>query len=507
MRQCLVAVTGPVLVFAFAATGVSNMSACAHTPAPTTATQTATQTATAAPRRLIPLSTTSADARAAFERGEHLMHKGHLVQAKPHFEAAIAADPILAQAYIGLAGAAGGADRRKHIMRARELAAQLPDVERLWIEAAWSGASGDPSAAATAERVAELAPDDWRAHAHVGAIAEYHHEDFAKARTAYERALALAPQRATPYRGLARSLAALGDLAGAAVAVDRYAALSPGEAQPLSMKGEILLQGGRLDEAEQAFRAAIAIDPTLRAGDSLAMVRLYRGDAPGAIAALRGAMTTRSSSLEGTNEDTLSRLFIGRALVWTYVALGQLDQAEAAIPEVEAAIAGGGVDHASLRGQELRAELLAARGRWPDALRAVEGAIAAMRRAGIASPRLRSALELLHLRVALGAGDDASIERAHTTLRARAQEPTGKYGEILMAHRRRDPAAVLAAAHVLRGNEEAQAEAKLLAAELHAAADDRGTATRLRREVAAVYGLTPQMLIHRHRAEQALGSP
>jgi tetratricopeptide (TPR) repeat protein len=457
--------------------------------------------------RVIPLTTSSAEARAAFERGERLMYEGRLAQSKPHFEAAIAADPKLAYAYIGLAGASANADRRRLVARARELATALPEVERLWVEAAWSGISGDPSAIATAERVAALAPDDWRAHAHVGAIAEFHLQDYAKARAAYERAVALAPDRARSYRGLARTRAALGDLAGAATAVDRYAALSPGEPEPLQMKGEILLMGGRLDEAERAFHAAIAADPAYRADDGIAMVRLYRGDVAGAVAALRAALAKRSAALEGTNEDHLARLFLGRALVWTLVAAGQLEQAEAAIPEVEAAIAATGAVHTSLRGQELRIELLAERGRWPEALHAIEGAVTTMRAAGVSGPRLVRALELLHLRVSIGAGDRAAIERAHAALRAGgADDPAAKRGEILMAHQRRDTAAVLAAADAMRGDDEAQAEARLLAAELLLAAGDRDGASRLWRQVAGTFGLSPKMLIDRRRAERALAA-
>lgn len=495
-----------VSTIAFAGSAACAREAAVPSPAGPAAAAPVARTPGAAPRT-IPLTTSSAEARAAFERGERLMYEGKLAQSRPHFEAAIAADPALAQAYVGLAGSWDGEERKRHIARARELAIDLPEVERLWIEAMWSGTVGDPSATATAARVAALAPDDWRAHQHVAAIALYHTGDLPAARAAYERATQVASDRAPPYRGLALVLVALGDLARAEAAIERYVALSPREPRAQDIRGEILLKGGKLDEAERAFREAIAIDATYHAEDGISAVHLYRGDAASAAAVLRSGLTKRSAALVGTNEDQLARLHIGRALVWTHVAAGQLDRAEAAIREVGAAIADTGTAHRELRGEELRIELLAERGRWSEALRRIDRAAARARADGGSRMRLVRALGLLQLRVALGAGKARAIERASAALLAeRADDPAAKMARALMAHHRRDARAVLAAAEELRGDDEAHAEANLLAAELLAAGGDRDEATRLWREVAGTFGRSPRLVIHRRRAERALAS-
>jgi tetratricopeptide (TPR) repeat protein len=182
---------------------------------------------------------------------------GHLAQSRPHYLEALKADPAFAQAYVGLGGSSMGAERAQHLARARQLAARLPEAERLWVEVAWAGSTGHPGAGALIDRVVALAPDDWKAHHLRAGIAQFQRRDLATALAAYERAAELAPDRAPPYRGLATVRMAAGDFSGAMAAAERYAALSPGESRPLDLKGTIFMLNGRLDEAERAFRAAL----------------------------------------------------------------------------------------------------------------------------------------------------------------------------------------------------------------------------------------------------------
>jgi tetratricopeptide (TPR) repeat protein len=457
--------------------------------------------------RLIPLSTSSETARAAFQRGEELLFAGKLAQSRPHFEAAIAADPELAQAHFNLGGSSGGEERKAHIAKARELARALPEVERLWIETGWAGSSGDPSAGELAARVVALAPDDWRAHWYQGSIAHFHRGEFATARAAYERAIRLAPARATPYGGYISALVALGDLAAASTAAARLVALSPGEAAPLDTQGEVLLRAGKLEEAERAFRAAVATDPAHRSEDGIAMVQLYRGDTAAAADWLRRALNKRGGDLASTNEDYIVRAGLGRSLVWTYLVAGDLDRADAAVAEAEASLVAGGATHAALRVQEMRAEVLAERKRWAEAARVADEAIASARALATWSRILRE-LGLLRIRIAIRSGDTAAAGRlGEAFLTDRADDAYAKVGRLLMAYHRRDLAAVLAAVEELRGEDEAQAEGKLFAAELLASAGDRERATQLRREVASVYSRSTQAFVYRRLAERALASP
>jgi tetratricopeptide (TPR) repeat protein len=448
-----------------------------------------------APRRLIPLSTASPEARLAFQRGERAMIDNDLLGSKAHFLAAIAADPNLAQAYLGLGGPSSGEERRKHVGRALELAKTLPEVERLWIEAQYAGVTGGKDALELAERVAALAPDDWRAHWFHGLIAQHHKGDLVTARRAYERATQVAPEESASYRLLAVLLLQTGDLAAAATAAERFAARAPRNPRAFAEKGNVLLRNGRLAEAEVAFREAFAIDPTLRT-PGLAMVLLYRGDAAAAAAQLRAELAKVSATLANTPEDLAARYDVAIELVWTLAAAGDVTGAEAAVAGLEAVLVAAG--EPMVEAQQLRAELALVRG---DAAAAARLADEALAQAESGSPTARSA-RLTRLRVAAAAGDTALVIELDDALqRERATDKVAKTARLLAGHARRDARAVTAALDELRADPALVAEGKLLLAELLVATEAE-RAEQLRREVATSFGGTAQAFLHRRRADR-----
>jgi len=97
---------------------------------------------------------------------------------------------------------------------------------------------------------------------------------------ALRRAIAAAPEMPGPYAHLAAAALQAGDLGMAERASRRGLALNPANAEPQMSRGEILLELGRLEEAEAALATACDLtgghDP--RAVYSLAYVRLLRGD-------------------------------------------------------------------------------------------------------------------------------------------------------------------------------------------------------------------------------------
>jgi len=128
-------------------------------------------------------------------------------------------------------------------------------------------------------------------------------------------------------------------------------------------------------------------------------------------------------------------------------------------------------------------------------------------RALAAWSRVLRELGLLRIRIAIRSGDAAAAGRlGGAFLAERADDAYAKVARLLMAYHRRDLTAVLAAVEELRGDDEAQAEAKLFAAELLASTGDRERATRLRREVAGLYSRSPLALVYRRLAERALAS-
>jgi tetratricopeptide (TPR) repeat protein len=107
------------------------------------------------------------------------------------------------------------------------------------------------------------------------------------AATAYEQATALDPDEARwPYH-LARIHAQLGDVTGALDAMDESVRRTSRYGPAHWHRGQWWLDLGRPDEAESAFRAALAVSPaSLAARVGIARVHLQRGDATRAVAAL-----------------------------------------------------------------------------------------------------------------------------------------------------------------------------------------------------------------------------
>jgi len=84
-----------------------------------------------------------------------------------------------------------------------------------------------------------------------------------EARTAYERALELEPDRAAAHGGLAAVLLRLGDTERAGTHFRRAAALAPEAADAHNNLANFLVHQGARAEAIEHYRRAIALDPTL----------------------------------------------------------------------------------------------------------------------------------------------------------------------------------------------------------------------------------------------------
>lgn len=121
-------------------------------------------------------------------------------------------------------------------------------------------ALGDLDGAMAAYRAAEaLAPDEAGIRLNIGSLLEKS-EDFAAATTAYEAAVGLEPGSAVAHCHLARSMLAEGRTEDALEAVDRSLAIHPYMQQALALKGILLRELGRRDDA----RALLDFDRFLR---------------------------------------------------------------------------------------------------------------------------------------------------------------------------------------------------------------------------------------------------
>ena len=249
-----------------------------------------TEPAAPASTGMIPVTTTSTDARARFDRGVELLDNLRTPEAAAEFSAARQADPGFVQARAYQGQALPGAEGLAEIEGAAAGAAGLPEAERVLIEAMLANRQGD--IAKTRElsaRLTQLAPNDARAHYFAG-FRQLNDRDYGAAAAALRRATELNPKAGGAQNMLGYAALRQGDTDAAVAAFTAYATMLPTEPNPQDSLGEALLAAGKFPEAEAAFRKALELSPQFwNAWDGIAYTKLFAGDAAGLQEALTKA--------------------------------------------------------------------------------------------------------------------------------------------------------------------------------------------------------------------------
>jgi tetratricopeptide (TPR) repeat protein len=237
--------------------------------------------------REISVTTSSPQALEAFQKGRARMDNARSAEAREHFQKAVELDPKFALAHALLGSATPGEAGNKHIGRALELAAGLPEPERLTIELLHLRRTNqDAKARETLGRLAALAPQDWRVQVMVAGQAFFDRK-LTEVVTATRRAADLNPKAGEPYNLMGYALARLGRMDEAIAALKKYAAMKPEEANPRDSLGEILLSDGRFAEAAAELEQAAKLAPKMWiAWEGAAIAHFARGDFASGRAAL-----------------------------------------------------------------------------------------------------------------------------------------------------------------------------------------------------------------------------
>jgi TolB-like protein/Tfp pilus assembly protein PilF len=141
-------------------------------------------------------------------------------------------------------------------------------------------------ARAAADRALALAPDLAVAHVARGAVLAQVDCDWRGAEAEYQRALELSPNEPRAKAVFADLLATLGEVKSGVELMQQTLATDPLRANLYALLATYLAGLNRLDEAEQAVRRAIELQPTLPGTRQiLAIIEIQRGDAPAALAA------------------------------------------------------------------------------------------------------------------------------------------------------------------------------------------------------------------------------
>jgi len=228
---------------------------------------------------LVPLTTSSPEARRLYEAAVDLGDKLRRDDARRLYAMALEHDPHLAMGYYGLAMTAPTAGQyREGIDRAVALADSVSDGERWAILAAAAGIEKDlEKQDAYLEQLVETYPRDPRVHLLRGwHLLNKGKND--KLLAELDAALHIAPDFAPAYNLRGYALQRLGRREEAVAAFRRYIELIPGEANPYDSYGELLLVMGRYEEAVRSYQQALARNarfPSARRG--LGIGQLYLG--------------------------------------------------------------------------------------------------------------------------------------------------------------------------------------------------------------------------------------
>lgn len=236
--------------------------------------------------KIADLTTASLEAYNYFLRGQDELDRFLFSDARRSLEKAIALDPTFAMAHFSLAGAANEmADykaRDEAMEKAKKYSEKATEKERLYIEvpyAAWIERDSDKQGRLLRE-LTEKYPQEKYAHLSRGSFNE-RRGNIPEGIEEYEKALALDPDFGLAMNAIAYAHAKLREFDKALQYLERYAAMNPGDPNPLDSIAETYLRMGKLDEAVAKYKEVITARPDFYLScASLAYAHALREDYP-----------------------------------------------------------------------------------------------------------------------------------------------------------------------------------------------------------------------------------
>jgi tetratricopeptide (TPR) repeat protein len=211
----------------------------------------------------IEITTSSADARAAFQRGLAQMETLHWEAALQEWRQAAQTDPQFALAHIFLAmlsrDPAEQVAEREKALATRTAAGHEEQLVIDWI------ANAGESHWVPAIQAMNTALDRYPQDKHLAWLAGLWLENQKQSERAiplFERANRIDPNFADPLNQAAYCYARLGNFDQAFANMQRYAAMLPNESNPQDSLAEISRMAGRFDDSLAHYRASLKIDPT-----------------------------------------------------------------------------------------------------------------------------------------------------------------------------------------------------------------------------------------------------
>ena len=221
------------------------------------------------------VTTHSAEAYRSYLEGVDYYMQFYSAEAKACFEKALSYDSTYAMAYYYLSMSK---DKRL-IDSALKYSGHIGQKDRLYILSQYASGRGDLDLAiAELERIVEAFPDEKYA---LYRIANHMHNEskYKEAVTYLNRAIAIDSCFKLAYNFLSYTYDKMGDFDHALWAINKYIDLVPEEANPYDSRGDLLAAHGRLAEAMESYRTALAKKPDFQASQAnLARMCLFSHD-------------------------------------------------------------------------------------------------------------------------------------------------------------------------------------------------------------------------------------
>jgi tetratricopeptide (TPR) repeat protein len=210
----------------------------------------------------LPITTSSAEARALYLEGRDLVERLKATEGHLKTDQAVKKDPHFALGWLQWANTSGtAAEFQSGLDKAVANASHASEAEQKFIRAAEAGARSRP--ADQEKLLAELAkqfPNDPRIHAQIGLVA-FGRQDYDGAIKSLSRAVEIDPKFTLPYNQLGYAYRAQGKNAEAEKTFKKYAELLPDDPNPHDSYAELLMRLGKFDESIGEYKKALQIDP------------------------------------------------------------------------------------------------------------------------------------------------------------------------------------------------------------------------------------------------------
>jgi len=235
------------------------------------------------PQPIAEVTTTSIEAYNYFLRGRDEYEKRYWENARKFLERAVELDSTFAIAHLYLARAY---DRLKSVDAAKSefekamaFAQKAPEKERLYVEADYANAiEMDPEKGARIlTQLVTKYPKEKYARYHLGVYFRLN-GFFDQAEREYNKVLELDPNFGPGLNGLGYVFMDRKEYEKAIQCFERYASVSPGDANPYDSMAEMYFRMGKLDEAVAKYKEALEVKPDFGCERSLAYLYALKED-------------------------------------------------------------------------------------------------------------------------------------------------------------------------------------------------------------------------------------